>query len=223
MRHWINLFESNDLQQEINAWQPPYGLDRPRPEDWEMFRNVRHTCRANVGGGGLCHEVSEWIEHKYGWERQAGTYLSPNGEVAIANHYWNVLPDGSILDCTADQTGEGHDMRLIPLNDPEHGRYDEEWHEDWHPAHEDYEGKVITTGMRKPEQFNGNADFDEQDRLTAERGSHWWATDPEQFQQYIEQQIAYARAGTQNDWTPNDIERWEVWLADVKKRHSGGE
>lgn len=213
MRNWIALFENTD-EQDIANWRPPAGLQAPRPEDWEMFKKVRHVCRLGGGGGGYCHEVSEWIEDKYRWERVGGSYLSPDGEVCIAGHYWNVLPDGSILDCTADQTGEGHDMVLIGPDDPAHGRYDEEWYDDWHPGHEDYDPEWRASKLRKP--FNGKGDFEMQDELEGARGKHWWATHPDQLKQYLRQQIEYAKMSG-DEWA--DAERFERWLDVIEKRH----
>lgn len=215
MRKWINLFEQSELDRELNEWHPPRGLQRPRPVDWEMFRKIRHACRAESGGGGYCHEVSEWIMWKYGWDREAGSYLAPNGDVAIAGHYWNVLPDGSILDCTADQTGEGHDMRLIPPTDPDYQRYDEEWYEDWHPDHPDYKPTMRhRSNLRGP--FKGETDYDQQDRLSNERGHHWWSTHPDQLTDYLNQQIAYAEERQKKfpdePWSHGDVARWKSWM-----------
>src|SRR5574343_1537395 len=81
------------------------------PKITQEIRNIRHEVRAIQGGDGQCHEVSEWIEGEYGWERIGGAYTAINGDVIASPHYWNMLPDGSILDATADQFGEGYEDR----------------------------------------------------------------------------------------------------------------
>lgn len=56
----------------------------------------------NTGG---CGVVSEVLDVRYGWQRSGGCYASTPEAHHIA-HYWNILPDGRILDATADQFGE---------------------------------------------------------------------------------------------------------------------
>lgn len=200
MREWIDLFESpfsdrlKELDAEINAWKPPRGLQQPRPEDIEMFRKLREALRIEEGGGGMCHFVSEWIEYHYGWRREGGVYVSRDGEVIVDAHYWNVLPDGSILDATADQTGEGKDIAIIPPNDPDHGRYAEEWYDDWHPQLPHWKANPKRIGVRKPEHFTGKMDYDLAAEIQQERGPVWWVTHPDQYRAYLEQQLRYAEA-----------------------------
>lgn len=51
-----------------------------------------------VGG---CHIASRWIEIHYGFRQVKGCYVYRDG--IHADHCWNVLPDGRILDATAEQ------------------------------------------------------------------------------------------------------------------------
>lgn len=68
---------------------------------------------------GGCGWLSEIIERDYGWLCEGGCYLTPAGHI---DHFWNLLPDGSILDASADQFGENGDgIRISNPNDP---RYD---------------------------------------------------------------------------------------------------
>lgn len=51
-----------------------------------------------VGG---CHIVSRWLEIHYGFTQVFGCYVDKRGR--HGEHCWNILPDGRILDATADQ------------------------------------------------------------------------------------------------------------------------
>lgn len=182
----------------------------PGEAELAAIRTVREECRRDVGGGGMCHEVGEWVEWTYGWPRRSGSYLSRDGEVCIAAHYWNVLPCGSILDCTADQTGEGHDMRVVAPDDSEHGRYDEERCSEWNPG---MGWTPATTGMRASTPYSGEDDVDEMLRHVAARGNHWWATDRDGLLSYLDAQIAHATA-FQERHGPNG---YLGWLAKVRR------
>jgi predicted GNAT family acetyltransferase len=183
------------LAETADVEQPFPGLT---PELVARLQEIRHQCRVDNQGGGACHLVSEWIEDEFGWRRTSGTYTSRDyQDVAIAGHLWNILPDGSILDATADQTGEGHDIRVIAPDDPEYHRYRPEWYDDYHPGHEEYENEDFSKyrevyhpgfdASRYP-AFNGEQDYDAGARLSKERGQHWWATDREQLERYLKDQ-----------------------------------
>ena len=65
---------------------------------------------------GGCGWLSEIIDDDYGWAREGGCYVTPEGHI---DHYWNILPDGSIIDTTADQFGEpGDGIRIARHDDP---------------------------------------------------------------------------------------------------------
>jgi hypothetical protein len=76
---------------------------------------------------GLCHEVSDYIQHFHGFARTSGTIMAKDCVTPICVHYWNVLPDLSVLDMTADQLLEGVDYRIIPKGHPDWFRYQPEF------------------------------------------------------------------------------------------------
>lgn len=76
---------------------------------------------------GLCHEVSEYLEEKYGLARTSGTIMARDLVTPICLHYWNVLPDMTIVDMTVDQLQEGFDFRIIPAGHPDWYRYQPEY------------------------------------------------------------------------------------------------
>lgn len=77
----------------------------------EEIRAQRHSMRL-VGCWGACFEVACFVEHKYGWRRVDGVYALPDGR-PIFLHSWNVMPDGWIVDGTADQFGEGLNVAVL--------------------------------------------------------------------------------------------------------------
>lgn len=76
---------------------------------------------------GLCHEVSEYLEQEYGLARTSGTIMARDLVTPICLHYWNVLPDMTIVDMTVDQLQEGSDFRIIPPGHPDWYRYQPEY------------------------------------------------------------------------------------------------
>ena len=75
-----------------------------------------HSWR-DVGG---CWLVAPDITRRFGWGQEGGCYVQPDG--THAGHEWNLLPDGRIIDTTADQFGEpSPGIRIAPAAD---ARYD---------------------------------------------------------------------------------------------------
>lgn len=63
------------------------------------FALKKRAFRSQYYGG--CHLVSRWLEIHYGFRQIPGCFIGSYGE--HISHCWNVLPDGRILDATADQ------------------------------------------------------------------------------------------------------------------------
>lgn len=72
------------------------------------IKTYRHKVRLGGCWGG-CYEVACFIEYQFGWRRVDGVYALPDGR-PIFLHSWNITPDGSLCDGTADQFGEGYDV-----------------------------------------------------------------------------------------------------------------
>ena len=141
------------------------------------IRAMRHAVRIAAGRGGQCGEVAEWICRRSGWTNVGGMYLSPSLE-PIGDHVWNVLPDGSILDATADQFCEGHDIRLVPAGSPEQQRYRFEWTADFNPDLADRYPELASI------PWSGEFDVDASQRLREERGEGWWLSDPARYRDW---------------------------------------
>ena len=109
-------------------------------------------------GGNLkvCGAVAAITEIEIGWKAVAGKYFGTDDDYARnypddgVRHCWNVLPDGTIVDGTANQFTYGEAMpRVISTDDPRYFWYGayynfgcgdvlREWSPD-HPAHKAYE------------------------------------------------------------------------------------
>lgn len=91
----------------------------------EEIRDYRHQKRL-AGCWGACFEVACFIEQCYGWRRVDGVYALPDGRPVFL-HSWNAMPDGRLLDGTADQFGEGFDIALHAPGTPAFSRYREKY------------------------------------------------------------------------------------------------
>jgi hypothetical protein len=157
----------------------------------DMVETLREEVRAEEGGGGMCHVMSEILATRFGWPMLSVAYLSRDGGMICAAHVVNILPDGSVLDTTRDQFGEGHSVSYVSAESEEIGRYRPEFYEDFHPGHPD-----DTDGIMSPwlPGYAGHADYVEQDRIRAERGPAWWLEDTALLAEYEARQAAYGDA-----------------------------
>lgn len=83
-------------------------------------------------GSWACFDVAPAIQREFGFPAVEG-YYAPEGDVNKAldtgrlyTHWWNVLPDGSILDATAGQWMRGNgNVEVMPANDPRYITWDQ--------------------------------------------------------------------------------------------------
>lgn len=139
----------------------------------EEIETLRGQIRAEEPGG-MCHEVSEILRRRYGWEPLSVAYLSDDGRVICSSHVVCILPGGGVLDGTRDQFGEGHSVSLIPPQDREIGRYRPEFMEDWHPGHADDHNDSLTPWLPI---YSGKPDYVVQDEIKQQLGHGWWLND----------------------------------------------
>ena len=173
MREFMNLVESYSKQKL-----------RPTENDLRMIKQFRDDCRDDAEMGGQCSWVAEAINGEFGWENMSGTYCTKDGSTPVCvSHYWNILPDGAILDATADQMGEGHDIRIVEKTDPEFARYRPEWFSDYHPDSPDYDKNFPYP--HSTEHWKGELDDEHYDRVAAERGHLFHLDDLTQYEKYL--------------------------------------
>lgn len=138
---------------------------------------IREEVRRAEGAGGQCGFVAEILADRYGWTAVAGMYLAPSLE-PIGDHVWNVMADGTIVDATADQFCEGHDVRIVPPDDPAQSRYRSEWTADYNPGRADRYPELAGVA------WSGEYDFDVSRRLRAVRGPGWWLGDASDLKEW---------------------------------------
>lgn len=147
------------------------------------IEKVRQEIRAEEGGGGMCHLVSEYLQSKFpDWERLYMSYLTTDGELICAGgHVVNLLPDGSILDSTRDQFGEGFSVSHIKIDSDEIGRYRPEFYQDYYPGHPDIGGSLDMY----LDHYSGTPD----DQLPEpSKTPGWWLADTTLYEQYLSEQ-----------------------------------
>lgn len=94
-------------------------------ENLERVRAIRRRVRLASGRpDGRCGKVSEEIEAELGWAYRWGHLRLLDGGICWI-HCWNQLPDGTVVDATADQFEERWlgDMVVLPPEDPHHTCY----------------------------------------------------------------------------------------------------
>jgi hypothetical protein len=91
---------------------------------WATIRRIRREVvtagELNSVGGPSCGVTSEEIAATLGWPEFYGAYRVT--DESMPEHAWNVMPDGTIVDATADQFG-GQPVTVIPPGDPRAARY----------------------------------------------------------------------------------------------------
>ena len=146
------------------------------PKLRSMIVRKREAIRIAEQGGGMCHEVGAWLHLKYGWERLAVSYLDAQGRVICAGHYVNALPGGALLDATADQFAEGHDIRVLQPTDAEYGRYRPEFDDEINPR-------------QYPEfadfYWDGVDDCESAQKVEDALGITWWCKDDAHKQRWL--------------------------------------
>ncbi len=86
--------------------------------DVARIKDIVKELRGDCGQLGICLHASRVIEKEFGYPVVKGIY---GGHTL---HSWNVLPDGSILDSTADQFQDGGEpVRVLPKAAPEYREF----------------------------------------------------------------------------------------------------
>lgn len=178
----------------------------------DEIKAMRDGIRAEMGGGGMCHMVTEWLQGEKGLGRLPVSYLDREGVIISDGHYVNFLPDGTIVDATADQFGEGHDVRVLAPSDPEYGRYRPEFDSDYNPS----TAPELAAWIHG---WTGETDWDASDRILKERGFGWWVDDPTDLLDYLERRRAYAEADLLSQ---PDMRLCDRWSDEVRSRFGAG-
>lgn len=170
-------------------------LERRIVEARERIR--RDFIWLDDGGAGKCHAMNEWLTEALGWRPVAVSYLSREGEVICCGHVVSLLADGTIVDATADQFGEGHDVRVVPRDHPDQGRYRLEFRWGFNPVTWptlDPEENPLTVPDFAvwAELWRGEEDPPAVERLLAARGDGWWLEDKAELLAYLRKTMGCA-------------------------------
>ena len=111
----------------------------------ERLRTLAAAIQAGLGLR-VCDLVADNAESEFNWYCVGGRYVGPTEIPPIApgptKHCWNVLPDGTIIDATANQFSPNEPMpRIIPPDDSRQAWYlvyvgrSNDCKPGWHPKH----------------------------------------------------------------------------------------
>ncbi|WP_377275398.1 hypothetical protein [Rhizobium sp. R86522] len=142
------------------------------PQQTDVIRSFRHEMRL-AGCWGACFEVACFIEHQFDWRRIDGVYELPDGR-PIFLHSWNMMSDGTLVDGTADQFGEGRDIAIHPCGSPDHLRYRDRYTAAHNPLKTSWLATRPYSGV--PDQTFWD---DEEARRTLAPG--WWISEPQPY------------------------------------------
>lgn len=176
VRKYMSIYPSKGGREDVTA---------------EIVANLirlRDEIRDLDGGGGMCGLVTEELHGMFAWERLAVSYLSQTGEVVSSGHYVSLLGDGTIVDPTADQFGEGTGIVILSPGEAGYGRYRPEFYQDFHP------GTHPDDLLGWQEWWSGEMDVDAEVRLRKERGYGWWVDDVTDLAAYCRRQLELCEA-----------------------------
>ena len=155
---------------------PPSNVSMPLPRHLlvRVLAIRRRVRLESVRPDGRCGKVSEAIAAELGWAYRWGHLRLLDGTACFI-HCWNQLPDGTLVDATADQFEDrwlGHVVVLSP-GDPRQAHY--------HPAPRGHLFRVEQTGGRlrlleRPADGDGQFDSEEGELATvADEPAGWTA------------------------------------------------
>jgi hypothetical protein len=148
----------------------------PTDQQIETIRSHRHRLRL-AGEWGACYETSCFIEHHFHWRRRDGVYQLHDGTPVIL-HSWNEADDGTIIDGTADQFFEGHDVAVFGAGDPGRQNYRARYTPTHNPAVTAWLANCPYIGSTDGEYWNGR----DQARML---GPGWWLADNRDYLRWL--------------------------------------
>lgn len=70
-----------------------------------------------------CYETATAVACKLGWEMVGGYYDTGSGFWGREGHFWNVMPDGTIVDAAHDQFDEDEPIMIAAPDSTDASRY----------------------------------------------------------------------------------------------------
>lgn len=116
--HWQTApgseFDEPEWQKAMTYLRSHWGRLASKTAGFEIepgaLEEIKHFRGEHLGAGRqltICGTVSAQIEKALGWPKETGWYSGPeaSGRQIHMMHAWNRLPNGQVLDATADQMG----------------------------------------------------------------------------------------------------------------------
>ena len=130
-------------------------------EHWAFIDDLIERASQRYKTPKVCHQVSEALARRFGWEVASGSYRG-------VGHYWNVMPDGTILDATRDQFDEDEaPVGMFPPGDPEQALYRRTTRTASGPVFEGpLDGSDLHPGTTMFQVSVPNPDYDPEDGVT---------------------------------------------------------
>jgi len=155
------------------------------PDMIAAIESLRETIRREEGGGGMGALITEDLCAELGWVRMEVAYLSERNDVICCPYFVCLLSDGTIVDPTADQLGEGNSVTVLSPGDGGYGRYRPEFKAEFNPdTHPDLLGGWKDT-------WNGEADSEAYHENICEWGHGWWLEDTAHLERYLSEQVEF--------------------------------
>jgi hypothetical protein len=103
-------------------------IARLTPNTVAHVRRIARAAQAEAGHLAACNQSAAALHEAFGWCEEYGVYDGPEvrkrGRRRLRyEHRWNRLPDGTIVDATANQFGDADAVRILPLGDERQAYY----------------------------------------------------------------------------------------------------
>jgi hypothetical protein len=91
-------------------------------------RRIARGAQAEAGRLAACNQCAAALHEAFGWCEEYGVYDGPEVRKRgrprlLYEHRWNRLPDGTIVDATANQFGDADAVRILPVGDARQAYY----------------------------------------------------------------------------------------------------
>lgn len=123
---------TDDCDGARQTWFGPGRGETPTVAEIEDAASIRREMGDQDMPRGEAVQVAHLIDCYLGWRMIEGVILDDAGDPVCA-HAWNVLPDGGIIDATADLHG-ALSPRVLGREQPEIRHYRREWTATYNPS-----------------------------------------------------------------------------------------